>query len=77
MDNHWRNEPLDTMLGRVLVEQSVSHRDIVDILPGHRDGDDLAAGGIDADIQLPPGSTPGRSVLFDQPPAPAPCNTVA
>src|ERR1700722_13009061 len=50
-----------------LVEQSVSHRGIVDILPGQRDGDDLAAGGIDADMQLPPGSAPRRSVLFDQP----------
>jgi hypothetical protein len=28
---------------------------------------DLAAGGIDADMQLPPGSATGRSVLFDQP----------
>ena len=50
-----------------LVEQSVSHRGIVDILAGHRDGDDLAAGGIDTDMQLPPGSATGRSVLFDQP----------
>jgi hypothetical protein len=49
------------------LEQSVSHRGIVDIPAGHRDGDDLAAGGIDADMQLPPGSTTGRSVLFDQP----------
>ena len=50
-----------------LVEQSVRHRGIVDILPGQRDGDDLAAGGIDADMQLPPGSATRRSVLFDQP----------
>ena len=39
-----------------LVEQGVSHRGIVDILAGHRDGDDLAAGGVDTDMQLPPGS---------------------
>jgi hypothetical protein len=50
-----------------LVEQSVSHRCVIDILPGHRDGDDLAAGGIDADMQLPSGSAAGRAVLFDQP----------
>jgi hypothetical protein len=50
-----------------LVKQSASHRGIVRILPGHRDGDDLAAGGIEADMQLPPGSATGRSVLFDQP----------
>jgi hypothetical protein len=50
-----------------LVEQSVSHRGIVDIPAGHRDGDDLAAGGVDTDMQLPPGSAAGRSVLFDQP----------
>jgi AraC-like DNA-binding protein len=50
-----------------LVEQSVSHRGIVGILPGHRDGDDLAAGGVNADMQLSPGSATGRSVLFDQP----------
>jgi hypothetical protein len=35
-----------------LIEQSVSHRGIVGILSGHRDGDDLAAVGIDADMQL-------------------------
>jgi hypothetical protein len=39
-----------------LLEQIVSHRGIVDILAGHRDGDDLAAGGVDTDMQLPPGS---------------------
>src|SRR3984885_6219790 len=50
-----------------LVEQSVSHRSILDILPGHRDGDDLAAGGIAADMQLAPRSAAGRAVLFDQP----------
>jgi hypothetical protein len=50
-----------------LVEQSASHRGIVDILPGHRDGDDLAAVGVDADMQLPPRAAAGRSVLFDQP----------
>ena len=49
-----------------LVEQGVSHRGIVDILAGHCDGDDLAAGGIDTDMQLPPGSAAGRAVLFDQ-----------
>jgi hypothetical protein len=38
-----------------LVEHSVSHRGIV------------AACGIDTDMQLPPGSAAGRSVLFDQP----------
>jgi hypothetical protein len=35
-----------------LVEQRASHRGIVDILPGHHDGDDLAADCIDADMQL-------------------------
>jgi hypothetical protein len=50
-----------------LVEQSVSRRGIVDILPGHRDGGDLTAVGIDADMQLAPRSAAGGSVLFNQP----------
>ena len=50
-----------------LVEKSVNHCGIVDLLTGHRDGEDLAAGGIETDMQLPPGSAAGRSVLFDQP----------
>jgi hypothetical protein len=50
-----------------LVEQRVSHRGIVDILPGHPDGDDLAAVGIDADMQFAPGPAAGCAVLFNQP----------
>jgi hypothetical protein len=50
-----------------LFEHSVSHRGIVDILPGHRDGDDLAAVGIDADMQFAPGPAAGCAGLFDQP----------
>ena len=50
-----------------LFKQSVSHRGIIDFLVGHCDGDDLAAGGVDTDMQLAPGSSAGRSVLFDQP----------
>jgi hypothetical protein len=50
-----------------LVEQSTSHCGIIDILPGHRDGDDLAAGGINTDMQFAPRSATGRAVLFDQP----------
>jgi glutathione S-transferase len=50
-----------------LTEQRIRHRGIVDFLPGHLNGDDLAAIGIDADVQLPPRPPAGRSVLFDQP----------
>src|SRR6202789_163394 len=50
-----------------LIEKRVNHSSIVDILPGHRDGDDLAAIGIDADMQLAPRPAAGRAVLFDQP----------
>ena len=50
-----------------LAQQCASHRGIIDILPGHRDGDDLAAIGIDADMQLAPRPAAGRAVLFDQP----------
>jgi hypothetical protein len=39
-----------------LVERCASHRSIVDIFPDHLDGDDLAAVGIHADMQLAPGS---------------------
>jgi hypothetical protein len=44
-----------------LVEQRASHRGIVDILPGHHDDDDLAADGIDADMQLAPGPAAART----------------
>src|SRR5271165_4558000 len=48
-------------------EQRASHRGIVDILPGHLDGDDPAADGIDADMQLAPRPAAERAVLFNQP----------
>ena len=50
-----------------LIEQSVNHRAIIDFFLGHFDGDDLAADGINTDMQLPPGSAAGRAVLFNQP----------
>jgi hypothetical protein len=50
-----------------LVEQSVSHRGIVDILARHCDSDDLAVVGVDADMQFVPGPAAGCAVLFDQP----------
>jgi hypothetical protein len=51
-----------------LVEQSVSHRGLVDPLASFTAADDdLAAGGIGTDTQFPPGSAAGRAVLFDQP----------
>jgi hypothetical protein len=31
-----------------LIEKRANHRGVIDILPGHLDGDDLAAIGIDA-----------------------------
>jgi hypothetical protein len=50
-----------------LVEKRVNQRTIIDFFLGHFDGDDLAAVGIDTDMQLPPGSAAGRAVLFNQP----------
>jgi hypothetical protein len=50
-----------------LAEQPAKHRGMVDFLPGHRDGDDLAADGIDADMQLALRSEAEGAVLFDQP----------
>ena len=50
-----------------LVEQCGSPRGIVDIFLGQRDRNDLAALGIDADMQLAPRSAAGRSMLFNQP----------
>lgn len=49
-----------------LIEKRVNHRSIVDIPLGHLDGDDLAAIGIDADMQFAPGPAAGHAVLFDQ-----------
>ncbi len=50
-----------------LTEQPANHRGIVDFLPGHLDRDDLAAIGIDANVQLASGPAAGRAVLFDRP----------
>src|SRR3984885_746134 len=50
-----------------LIEKRVNHRTIIDVFPRHFDCDDLAAVGIDPDMQLPPGSATGRAVLFNQP----------
>jgi hypothetical protein len=50
-----------------LVEQRVDHRTIIEFFLDHVDANDLAAGGIDTDMQLPPGSTAGRAALFKQP----------
>ena len=50
-----------------LIEKRASQRGIIDFFPAHFDGDDLAAVGIDADMQVAPGPAAGRTVLFDQP----------
>ena len=50
-----------------LVEQRARPRGIIDLLLGQLDRDDFAALGIDAEMQLTPGSAARRAVLFNQP----------
>ena len=50
-----------------LVEQCARPRGVIDLFPGQLDREDFAALGIDADMQLTPGSAARRAVLFNQP----------
>src|ERR1700740_2494915 len=50
-----------------LVEQRPRPRRVIDLFPGQLNREDLAALGIDAEMQLTPGSAAGRAVLFNQP----------
>ena len=49
-----------------LVEQCARPRGVIDLFTGQLNRDDFAAFGIDADMQLTPGSAAGRAVLFNQ-----------
>jgi hypothetical protein len=48
-----------------LVEQRSSSRGVIALFPGQLDRDDFAALGIDAEMQLTPGSAARRAVLFN------------
>ena len=50
-----------------LVEKRIGPRRVIDVFFGQFDGDDLTAPGIDAYMQLTPGPSAGRAMLFNQP----------
>ena len=50
-----------------LVEQRARPRGVIDLLSGQLNRKDFAALGIDAEMQLTPGSAAGRAMLFNQP----------
>jgi hypothetical protein len=50
-----------------LVEQRARPRSVIDLFPGQLNREDFAALGIDAEMQLTPGSAARRAVLFNQP----------
>jgi hypothetical protein len=50
-----------------LIEQTIRSRGVVNVFPGQFNGNDFAAPGIDADMQLTPGPPARRAVFFNQP----------
>ena len=49
-----------------LAEQRARPRGVIDLFPGQLNREDFAAFGIDANMQLTPGSAAGCAVLFNQ-----------
>jgi len=50
-----------------LVEQRARPRSVIDLFPGQFNREDFAVLGIDAEMQLTPGSAARRAVLLNQP----------